>query len=523
MEEQKHLLPCNYRDGDWFDEEAADHAVNFIETFCSHVKGHSGLFLLEPWQKHDIIRPLFGWKREDGRRKYRTCYVEIPRKNGKSSLTAAIALYLLCGVEEVGPEIVSAAGDAAQARIVFETAIGMVRQSRTLSQLCKQTQYHIRYRSGFYRSISAEAGTKHGFNCSGVIFDELHVQKDRELWDVLTTSVGSRMQPIIIALTTAGHDRSSICYEQHEYALGVRDGRIDDPSYLPVVYAADANDDWQEEDTWRKANPGFGSICQRDYFIDQVQKAKQSPSHVNTFKRLNLNIWTGAETSWVTDDEWMGCSGEMPSDAYLATLPAYGGLDLAATRDLCAFAIAFYESPERIYLKVHQFCNYEAATNKKLAQGVDYLAFEEQGDITVTPGNVTDFDVLQRHVEDANRKYDLRAVAFDRKFSPYIVPKLMDAGVWMTPFGQGYYEMSYPTKEMEKSIVSKVLMHDGNRCMRWQMGCVTLTRDPADNIKVVKNRNKGGQMVDGVVASVMAYGEMLKHIGDDATLEIVPL
>ena len=514
--------PCNLRDGDYFDEHAADHAVRFIETYCSHVKGHTGRFILEPWQKDDIIRPLFGWKRKDGRRKYRTCYVEIPRKNGKSSLTAAIALYLLTGLNERGAEIISAAGDAAQARIVFETATGMVLQSRTLSRACQQTRYAIKHKGGFYKSISAEASTKHGFNCSGVIFDELHVCT-RELWDVLTTSVGARLEPVIIALTTAGHDRNSICWEQHEYALGVREGRIDDPSYLPVVYAADPEDDWTQEETWRKANPGFGSICQADYFRDQLIKAKQSPSHVNTFKRLNLNIWTTSEEAWITDEEWMRCKGTMPTDAQLAKMDAYGGLDLAATRDLTAFAMVFVDPDGHYYIKVHQWCNQETADNKKLAEGVDYPAFQSAGDLTITNGNVTDFAVIRDHILDQQQRYNLRSVAFDRKYSTYIVPELLDGGVAMHPFGQGYYEMSYPTKQMEMAYVAQGITHDGNPCLRWQMGCTIITRDPADNIKITKNRNKRGQMVDGVVASVMAFGEMLKDKEQGATLEVLTL
>lgn len=516
-------LPCNHRAGDYFDERAAKHAVNFIESYCSHVKGHTGRFILEDWQKRDIIEPLFGWKRRDGRRKYRMCYVEIPRKNGKSSLTAAIALYMLCGLDEQGPEIISAAGDAAQARIVFETAMGMVKQSRTLTRRLDLTQYKIRYKAGWYRSISAEASTKHGYNPSGVVFDELHTQKDRELWDTMVTAVGARKEPIIIALTTAGQDTNSICFEQHEYAEGVLNGRIDDPSYLPVIYRADKDDDWTDVEVWKKANPGYGTICQEDYFRDQVNKAKQSPSHVNTFKRLNLNIWTSSTSAWITDDEFMQCKGVRPDEETLEACPCYGGLDLAATRDLVAFAAVWVLPDDRVYLEVHQFCNAETAHNKKLAQGVDYVRFAEEGNLTITNGNVTDFEIVQKHVEAFHQQYQPIAVAFDRKFSPYIVPRLMDAGINMVPFGQGYYEMSYPTKEMEKAYVSGSMLHDGNACLRWQMGCAIIQRDPADNIKVTKNKCKQGQMVDGVVASVMAYGEMLKDQEYQPALEIIPL
>jgi phage terminase large subunit-like protein len=491
----------------YFDDAAADRAVQFIETFGSHVKGHSGPFLLEPWQKDDIIRPLFGWKRADGLRKYRTCYVEIPRKNGKSNLSAVIALYLLLGTKEAGAEIISAAGDRNQARIVYDIAAQMVRQNKTLASRCRVLKNEIHYKGSFYKSISAEASTKHGFNCSGIIFDELHTQPNRDLWDVLTTSVGARAEPLIIALTTAGHDTASICYEVHEYAMRVKRGEIDDPTFLPVLYHADPGDDWTQPETWKKANPGFGSICRAEYFEQEVMKAKANPNHVNTFKRLHLNIWTGSSTAWITDDEFMRGGAPLPDDDYLATLPCWGGLDLASTRDLTAFALLFWDEEKNVhYLKVHQFVNEERAHSKKLAEGVDYLAFERDGDLTITPGNVTDYRIVRDHILTACEKYQVAGVAFDRKFSTYIVPELIDAGVEMLPFGQGFYDMSYPTKQFEMKLVAGEIIHGGNRCLRWQVGCVKLDRDPADNIKVGKNRNKLGQQVDGVVASIMALG-----------------
>ena len=233
-------------------------------------------------------------------------------------------------------------------------------------------------------------------------------------------------------------------------------GEIDDPSFLPVMYCAHPDDDWTSEETWRKANPGLGNICQLEYFRDAVNKAKQTPSQVNTFKRLNLNIWTSAVDAWITDDEFMGCAGEMPSDEELAQMPCFCGLDLAATRDLVAFAAVWILDDERIALRVHQFCNSDTAHSKKLSEGVDYLQFSNEGHVTITPGNVTDFDAVQHHIEAFCQEFNPSAVAFDRKFSPYIVPHLLDAGINMVPFGQGFYEMSYPTKEMEKGFVSGV-------------------------------------------------------------------
>lgn len=514
--------PINLEEGDFFDQESADRAINFIEKYCSHVKGKEGRFLLEDWQKGDIIAPLFGWKKSDGRRKYRTCYIEIPRKNGKSNLSAAIALYMLFGDGEKGAEIISAAGDRNQARIVYDIAAGMVRQSRSLSKAGRVYQSEIRFQNSFYKSISAEARTKHGFNCSAVIFDELHTQPDPELWQVLTTSIAARSEPLIVALTTAGHDFSSICYEIHEYALKVRSGEIEDPTFLPVVYAADPEDDWKDPETWKKANPGFGSICREEYFRQQVLEAENAPSNIPKFKRLHLNIWTSSTSSWISDEEFMKGSKDLPSDEYLSTLPCFGGIDLAAHRDLTAFAMIFVENEEKFYLKVHQFVNEERASIKN-SDGVDYFKFAEDGDLTITPGNVTDFDVVRDHVLEMASKYSIQSIAFDRKYSPYIISQLMDHGLNLAPFGQGYYEMNYPTKRMEMAFVNGEIIHSGNPCLRWQIGCARIDRDPADNIKVTKNRGKKGDQVDGVVASIMAFGEMLKETEFSTNFQVFTL
>lgn len=501
----------NLREGDWFDEEAAQRAVNFIEKYCSHVKGAQGRLILEEWQKKDIVEPLFGWKRADGLRKFRTCYIEIPRKNAKSTLSAAIALYLLFGEGEHGAEIVSAAADRQQARIVYDIAAGMCRQSKTLSTKARVMQNEIRFRNSFYKSISAEARTKHGFNCSAVIFDELHAQPDAELWNVLTTSVASRKQPLVIALTTAGHDTSSICFEVHEYAKKVKTGEIEDATFLPVLYAAEHDDDWREEATWRKANPGFGTICQREYFQQQVFEAQNSPSNISKFKRLHLNIWTSSSESWLSDEDFMKNKEPLPSEEYLQTLECWCGLDLASTRDLCAFAMLWRESDSRYYLKVHQFVNEERAETKN-SEGVNYFEFRDAGDVTITSGNVTSYEHIRSHILHEATKHNIRAIAFDRKFAPYLVTQLLDSGLNMSPFGQGFYEMSYPTKRFEMSLLRAEIVHGCNKCLRWQFNCAIIDKDAADNVKITKNRNKKGQQVDGVVASIMAFGEMLKDI-----------
>jgi phage terminase large subunit-like protein len=510
----------------WFDDAAATRAVDFIEKFCTHVKGELGgsPFILEDWQKNDIIRPMFGWKRKDGRRKYRTCYVEIPRKNGKSNLSAAIALYLLFADNEPGAEVISAAGDRGQANIVFNIAQEMVQNNQALSRRAKVLRTSIEYQSSWYKSISAESYTKHGLNCHGVVFDELHSQKTRDLWDVLTTSTGARRQPLVVALTTAGHDRTSICWEVHEYALAVKSGLIEDDTFLPVVYAADPDDDWTKEETWQKANPGFGSICKREYFEQMVSNAKSNPSMVNTFLRLHLNIWTSAETAWLPDDVWMQGSQEIPWER-LPLLKAYGGLDLASTQDLTAFALLFRDDERQLfYLVVHQFVNSEKAHSKKLSAGVDYVMFARDGDLTITPGNVTDYDLVYDHIIEKAKKYDIQSIGYDPKFSAYLVPKLEADGVKMNQMAQNITTMNGPTKEFEMQVMRGNIIHGGNRCLRWQIGCAVVYVDVNENKRVTKEKVES-RKVDGVIASIIAMNEYMHCLynDDDIMLEIMNL
>jgi phage terminase large subunit-like protein len=507
----------------YFDQAAADRAVNFIEKFCSHVKGELGgrPFILEAWQKDDIIRPLFGWKRPDGRRKYRTCYVEIPRKNGKSNLSAAIALYMLFSDGEPGAEVISAAGDRQQANIVFSVAQEMIYNSDELRRRCRVLRNSVEYKSSFYKSISAEASTKHGFNCHAVIFDELHTQPNRDLWDVLVTSTGARTQPLIMALTTAGHDRNSICWEVHEYARQVKEGSIIDPTFLPVLYHADPADDWTQEATWRKANPGFGSICKAEYFEQEVQKARNVPSYLNTFLRLNLNIWTSAEHAWIPDDIFMRGADPLPPDEVLQTLPCYGGLDLASTTDLTAFAMLFRDDDaDCFYLKVHQFVNSEKAQSKKLSAGIDYMRFAEDGHITIIDGNTTDFRTVKEYVTRMAGIYDLRSVGYDPRWSAYLVSELTAEDINMRPMAQNITVMNGPTKEFEMQMMRGNIVHGGNEVLRWQMGCAVVYTDVNENKRVVKERSET-KKVDGVIASIIAMNEYMHERTNGSDYELL--
>ena len=491
-------------EGYFYDSKAAERAIKFIETHITHVKGElAGKNIkLEKWQKDDIIKPIFGIKRrKDGLRRFRTVYVEIPRKNAKSTLGAAIALYLLLSDREPGAEIYSAAGDALQARIIFEIAQGMVLQSPELAGRCKTFQHSIKKEGSlsFYKVISAEAGTKYGFNAHGILFDELFVQPDRELWDVLTTSVGSRRQPLTIAITTAGYDKESICYEIHEYATKVLSGVIQDDSFLPVLYAAPLDADIFSIETWRQANPGFGSIVKEEYIREQVNKIKNQPSFESTFRRLHLNQWVGTAETWIPDDVWMNCDSVSVGEG-----ECFGGLDLARYRDVAALVLYFPDSGSVLpFFWVPE----GVVDDRSRREGVNYDVWVREGLMFTTPGNAIDHRYIEIKIRELFEEFNIIGLAYDRWSAIEIVRNLLDDGFPMDMYGQGYKDMSAPTKELEKLAVSGGLRHGGNPVLRWMCSNVHIEEDPAANIKI--NKKKSKEKVDGIVALTMAIGESM--------------
>ncbi|MFA5208580.1 MAG: terminase TerL endonuclease subunit [Candidatus Paceibacterota bacterium] len=492
----------------YYDQKSADRVIKFIEKFITHVKGELAKtpLKLKKWQKDDIIRPLFGMRRKDnGYRRYRTCYVEIPRKNSKSTMGAAIALYLLLSDDEKGAEIYSVAGDREQAHIIFDIAKSMVTQNKKLSEHSELFQYVIKKKGAlnYYKVISAEAKTKHGFNAHGVIFDELHVQPNRELWDVMTTAQGARTQPLTIAFTTAGYDKDSICYEIHEYARKVKEGIINDETFLPVIYNADPDDDIYALKTWKKANPGFETIIKEAYLRQQVNRIKNEPSFESTFRRLHLNQWVGTAETWIDDVTWM--QGSIPVNVDEGSL-CYAGLDLASTRDITAFVMIFPED-DRIKVIPYFFIPENNVSARSQKENIHYEQWIREGYMIATPGNVTDYEFIKQKIRELSHLYRIAVIGYDRWNSSQLVIGLQDEGFNMSPFGQGYASMSAPTKELERMAMKGLIQHAGNPVLRWMNSNVQIETDPAGNIKINKKRSR--EKVDGMVALVMSIGEWM--------------
>ena len=500
------------KDKYYFDEEAANRAVAFIETMIRHCKGDltGELLILEEWQKEDLIKPIFGTKnKETGLRRYRTVYCCIPRKNGKSTIGAAIALYMLFADEERGAEIFSCAGDRNQAGIIFNIAKSMIEMSPQLLQRGKIYRNSVLYPSkgNSYKVLSSDAKLQHGHNAHAILFDELHTQPNRELWDTMVTSTGARSQPLIMAITTAGSSKTdgNICWEIHDYACKVRDGIIEDDSFLPIVYAADEDDDITKEETWKKANPNYGLSINKEYLEKEAAKAVEIVSYENTFKRLHLNIWTSSITKWISDAVWMQNSKKFDRNL-LKGRECWGGLDLASTRDLSSLVLLF-PMDDGFVLLPYFWCPRESVYTRTIKSKIPYNQWEKEGFIEATSGDVQDYDFIQQRIMQLATDYNIKSIAFDRWNSSQLVINLTNEGIPMSPFGQGYASMSAPTKEFEKLVLRKEINHFNNPVLRWQMQNVALRTDPAENIKC--DKAKSSEKIDGIVATIMSLGEFM--------------
>lgn len=498
----------------WYDAEAAERAVRFFSTCLTHSKGElAGKPLaLSDWQAERIIRPMFGWKRADGSRRYRTVYVEIPRKAGKTTIAAGVALYLLLADGEKGAEVYSAAADRDQAALAFEIAREMVNTSPALEKRVKAYKRALTVPStaSSYKVLSAEAYTKHGLNASGIIFDEVHAQPDRELWDVLNTSTGARRQPLTFAITTAGFDRHSLCYELHDHAVKVNAGIVQDDSFLGVIFAADDADDWKDPATWRKAHPGLGISVQESYFEQECRKAQSMPSYENTFRRLLLNQWTEQDTRWLSMDVWDACASELPE---LEGSTCYAGLDLSTTTDISALLLAF-PIAGKVYLMPFFWVPGENIAKRAKRDRVPYDVWAKQGFIEPTDGSVIDYDTIRLRIGELAERYHIKEIAIDRWNATQLATQLSGDGFEMVGFGQGFASMSAPTKELEKRLLGKEIAHGGNPVLRWMASNVAAEQDAAGNIK--PSKAKSTERIDGVVAAVMALGRLTAN-DDDQT------
>ena len=501
--------------GSRYDSEKADRAVAFINCL-SHTKGRwaGKPFVLLPWQEQ-IIRDIFGVVKADGKRQFSTAYIEIPKKQGKSELAAAVALYMLFADGEASPEVYGAAADRQQASIVFDVANKMVQQCPALAKRSKSLNANKRIvcplNNGFYQVLSAEVGTKHGLNVSALVLDEVHAQPNRKLYDVLTKGSGdAREQPLFFLITTAGTDTHSICYELHQKAKDILEGRKIDHSFYPVIYGADENDDWSDPKVWKKANPSLGHTITIDKVRQAYNEAKDNPADENAFRQLRLNQWVKQSVRWMPMDKWNACKTDF-DEADLDGRVCYGGLDLSSTTDISAFVLVFPPTADddRYYVLPYFWLPEETLDLRVRRDHVPYDIWNRQGYFNITEGNVIHYSYIEKCIEDLNERFNIREIAYDRWGATQMSQDLDEMGFTVIPFGQGFASMSPPTKELMKLVLEGKLAHNGHPVLEWNMDNIYVRTDPAGNIKA--DKEKSTEKIDGAVAMIMALDRAIRN------------
>jgi phage terminase large subunit-like protein len=496
--------------GCFIDLDAARRPVEFFSKLLVHSKGQfaNQAFELLPWQRENIIEPLFGWRRADGTRRFRKAGIWVPKKNGKSTLMSGLSLYMLLADGEAGAEVYNAANDRKQAGIVFDEAANMVKKSAELSKVLKvipsTKRITFERTSSWYQALSAEVKTKEGLNANLVIFDEIHRFKNRDLWATLTYAGAARRQPLQVSISTAGDNRHGIGYEQYKYAKDVLNGTIIDTAFLPCIYEATAEDDWTDEATWFKANPSLGVTVNLDGFRDSFREAINSPLKQNDFRRYHLNQWVQQQNRWINPKKWEACPSEPFTLDDLAGRECFAGLDLSSTTDLTALSLAFPNDDGSYHVLPFFWCPEETVQEHERSDGVSYSYWVKQGLIKTTPGSAIDYDRIRAFLNELNTKVHIRKVAVDPWNAQQLATQLDGDGFDVCEFRQGYASMSSPTKEFEKLVLAEKIRHGGNPVLLWQVDNVAVDQDAAGNLKPAKN--KSTERIDGVVATIMALG-----------------
>ena len=506
--------------GSHYDKSSADYAVAFIQELC-HTKGTwaGKKFQLLDWQEQ-IIRDIFGTVKQNGYRQFNTAYIEIPKKNGKSELAAAVALLLLCGDGEQRAEIYGCAADRNQAKIIYDVAADMVRFCPALEKRVKilESAKKLIYlpTNSTYQVLSADVANKHGFNTHGVIFDELHTQPNRKLYDVMVQGSGdARMQPLYFLITTAGNNTESICYEVHQKALDIMSGRKIDPTFYPVIYGAGTDEDWTDPKVWKKANPSLGETIGLDKVQAACDSAKQNPGEENSFRQLRLNQWVKQSVRWMPMDKWDACAFPVNPEE-LEGRVCYGGLDLSSTTDLTSFCLVFppEDEYEPYYILPYFWLPEDTLPLRVNRDHVPYDLWERQGFIQTTEGNVVHYGFIEKFIEKLGEVYNIREIAFDRWGAVQMVQNLEGMGFTVVPMGQGFASMSPPTKELMKLTLEKKLAHGGHPVLRWNMDNIFIRTDPAGNIKA--DKAKSTEKIDGAIVCIMALDRAIR-CGNDTS------
>jgi phage terminase large subunit-like protein len=513
----------------------AERVKRFIETRCTYSKGEwaGQPFRLLDWQWEGIVRPLFGTLNGGDKRQYRVCFCEIPKKNGKTELCAALGLYMLVGDHEEGPEVYVAAADREQAGLTYQAASTMVRNDATLSKnlKCLDSRKRIIYgaKNGFLQVLSSESYTKHGLSPSCVIVDEIHAHPNDDLWNVLTAGTDyARKQQVVIVITTAGvYDKNSIWWKLRTKAQQVQAGIAQDPRFLPVLYLADPEkDNPADEELWKRVNPSLGQIFTLDKIRQDYEEAKNDPVDYQNFLRFRLNIPVKSLSRWMPMDKWDACAGEVDVER-LKGRTCYGGLDLSSTLDLSALVLVFPPEEEDGYWDIlcQAYCPEEGIIKRAKVDRVRYDIWEQQRHLIATPGEVVDYAWIKRDVFDAAKTYDLREIGYDSWNATQTATEIMaelnpsnsDYGFQMIDMKQNVGTYNEPMRSALAHIIKGKVRHGGHPVLRWCADNLVVRIDANGN--VFPNKEKATDKIDLMTATFMAWGRAMKRTDTKSAYE----
>lgn len=480
--------------------ELADKAIAFIQCLNLTEDYSNDLFILRPWQE-EIIRGIF---KEDanGNRIINEVFLMLPKKNAKTTILSALSLVCLLALGKSGQQIVMAASSREQASIMYDKCCQMIRSNETLSGMLEiyKSKKRIIYaaKNSSIVAISADAGTAHGLNPSVCLIDEVHAHKNKDLWGVLRKSMGTRKERLWISITHAGFDKASLAFEQFEYACKVKEGVIDNPHYLPILYYAKEDEDWTDEKVWFKCNPALGDFLDLDSFRQEFAKAKEMPREEGEFRMYFLNQWINSAVRWLPMTHWKECKTNF-LEKDLEGQPCYIGLDLASVSDFNA-AVCYF--PETGHILPYFWLPEDSIT-----RFADYPNWKRNGHLYTTPGNTTDYKFIQKKINELANVFKIKKIAVDRCLANYLTTDLAGDGFDVVAFGQGFYSMSPPAKELERMVLNHTIKHNDNPVLTWMASNVTIEMNAAGDIKPIKpTKKKEGSKIDGIVALVMAVG-----------------
>ena len=499
--------------GCYFDMQQARYVEEWFPKFLKHSKGKwSGEpFHLLNWQVEHVIHPLFGWLKADGTRRFRRTYVEVPKKNGKSTLAAGVGLFMLVGDGEAGSHVFSAASDREQASLVHNEAISMVNASELVQYLkVNNSTKHIynQHDRLVYKAISSKASHQEGHDGHCCIVDELHVWYGDQLWDALKYMGRARSQPLIFVITTAGDDWESQCRKQHEYAQSVVSGDIIDDRLLVYITGATKDDDLTDPEVWRKANPSMGVTINEDDFGADVQEGMKNQRSTASMKRYSFNIWNTSQSRWLNTEEWELCEADFPTDG-----PCWLGLDLARKCDTSSAVLVFPLDDGKFGQLPFFWLPEDRAT--ELSHVASFRDWAAEDMITLTSGDVADFNVIEQDIVELCQTYDVRQMLFDPKYAEEITQRISDeTGVERVSFAQTLMTYTGPATTYERLLAEHKLLHPGNNLLTWQASHVDVYSDTNDNIRPTKPKHGYHKTIDGIVSGIMALAGALRGEGE---------